>query len=300
MPLRLAPAVLLLALGCAAPVPPPATSPLPGPDPALQETLRGLVEGFEGEVGVYVRHLLTGATAEVRADETFPTASLIKVPLLIGVFDAEARGALDLDAPLVYHDSLRRSDGDDLAAYLPTGARIAPIKLAFLMTALSDNTASVWLQDTIRPETINAWLERHGFERTRLNSRTPGREEAFRQWGWGQTSPREIAELMVWIREGRAVSPEASARMYRLLSGSFWHEEGLAPLPPTLQVASKQGAVRRSRSEVMVVESPSGPYVLAVITRNQADESWGADNAGFVLLREVSDALYRHFNPPPS
>jgi hypothetical protein len=50
----------LLALGCAAPVPLPATSPLPGPDPALQETLLGLVEGFEGEVGVYVRHLQHG------------------------------------------------------------------------------------------------------------------------------------------------------------------------------------------------------------------------------------------------
>ena len=111
------------------------------------------------------------------------------------------------------------------------------------------------------------------------------------------TSPREMAELLVSVREGRAVSRAASESMYRLMKGSYWYEEALSGIPPWAGAASKQGAVNRSRSEVLLVESPSGPYVIAVITKNQQDESWGADNAGYVLLRRASWAAWHHFNP---
>ena len=111
------------------------------------------------------------------------------------------------------------------------------------------------------------------------------------------TSPREIAKLLVMVREGRAVSREASESMYRLMKGSYWYDEALAGIPPHVGVASKQGAVNRSRSEVLLVESPSGPYVVAVITKDQQDQSWTPDNAGYVLLRRASWAVYHHFNP---
>jgi len=84
-------------------------------------------------------------------------------------------------------------------------------QLAFLMLALSDNHASLWIQGLLGGgEVVNAWMAEHGFEHTRVNSRTPGRADAQAEYGWGQTSPREIAETLVMLREGRAVSPDAS------------------------------------------------------------------------------------------
>jgi beta-lactamase class A len=85
--------------------------------------------------------------------------------------------------------------------------------------------------------------------------------------------------------------------MYRRLTKSHWDDEGLSQIPPTVQVASKQGAVEQSRSEVMVVNAPSGDYVLAVITKNQRDTTYAADNEGHRLIRSVSRAVYEHFNP---
>ena len=64
-----------------------------------------------------------------------------------------------------------------------------------------------------------------------------------------------------------------------------------------MQAASKQGFVDRSRSEVLLVNAPGGDYVLAVITRNQVDESYAADNEGHRLIRAISRAVYAHFNP---
>ena len=45
----------------------------------------------------------------------------------------------------------------------------------------------------------------HGFEHTRVNSRTPGREANQKLYGWGQTTPREMSRLMLMIRDGKAV-----------------------------------------------------------------------------------------------
>jgi beta-lactamase class A len=144
---------------------------------------------------------------------------------------------------------------------------------------------------------VNAWLAANGFDSTRVNSRVPGREADRARMGWGQTTPREMANLLVAIREGRAVSPAASAEMYRHLTRSYWTGEALSQLPPWVQAASKQGAVDRSRSEVVLVNAPSGDYVFAVITRNQRDTTYAATNAGFELLRRVSALLWRHFEP---
>jgi beta-lactamase class A len=293
--------LLLLFGGCAssgpeAGVAAPAAAP-PRPDRVLQRALEEAVRGFGGDVGVYVRHLPTGATASLRADELFPTASMIKVPLLVALFDQVERGRLRLDQELTFADSLRYADYD-LTAKFREGETIPLSQLAFLMVALSDNTASLWIQSLVGGgAAVNRWLEEHGFRGTRVNSRTPGRRPDWEVYGWGQTTPREIAELLVRIRQGRAVTPAASEQMYRLLTKSYWDDKALSALPTTVQAASKQGVVDRSRSEVLLVNAPTGDYVLAVITRNQQDTTHAADNEGFRLLREVSRVVYRHFNP---
>ena len=93
------------------------------------------------------------------------------------------------------------------------------------------------------------------------------------------------------------VSPAASEEMYRILTRIYWNDEALSQLPPTVQAASKQGAVNQSRSEVVLVNAPHGDYFFAVITKNQEDTSWDDDNEGFVLLRDVSRLLWQHFEP---
>ncbi len=265
-------------------------------DPALEAKLAELARQVDGDVGIYVRHLATGRTAALRADETFPTASMIKVPILVGVFDAFRTGRLDPQQSLVFRDSLVYP-GADLVAKLRDSARVPLQKVALHMITTSDNTASLWLQGLVGGAAINGWLAAHGFDSTRVNSRVPGREADRTRMGWGQTTPREMARLVTMIREGRAVSRAASEEMYRYLTRIYWNGEALSQLPPWVQAASKQGAVDRSRSEVVLVNAPSGDYVFAVITRNQRDTTYAAENQGYVLLRRVSALLWREFEP---
>ncbi len=265
--------------------------------PTLESQLRGAAALVRGTVGVYVRHLRTGETVAINADTLFPTASMIKVPILCGVFDRIDQGSLDYHAEMVYRDSLLYAGVDILGSFADS-SKITLSKLVMLMIATSDNTASLWLQYLAGTgTTINAWLERNGYMHTRVNSRTPGREAMRTRYGWGVTTPREMAGLLVQIREGRAVNPGASEEMYRVLSNIYWSGEALSEIPPTVNVASKQGAVDRSRSEVVLVNAPHGDYVFCVITKEQEDTSWQYDNEGYVLLRNVSRILWNHFEP---
>lgn len=266
-------------------------------DKKLEAKLQTVLKDFRGDVGVYVRHLPSGRSAALRADELFPTASLVKVPIMLALFEKFNSGELDYHGSLVYRDSLLY-EGEDILGSFKDGEKIAFGKVAMLMITTSDNTASLWCQALAGTgTTINNWLEARGFHQTRVNSRTEGREEARKQFGWGQTTPREMAELLVMIRERRAVSPAASDEMYRALTRIYWNDEALSQIPPHVQAASKQGAVNRSRSEVVLVNAPSGDYVFCLITKNQQDESWEYNNEGYALIRKVSRLLWQHFEP---
>ncbi len=301
---RLAPLAVLLVLllaGCASTAPRSAAPPWPAPhaDAALQRSVEAIAAGFDGVVGVYVRHLPTGRTASFQADERFPTASMIKVPILVATFDRIEAGDLALDTRLTFRDSLRYiEDTGELFAQLRDSSTVFLHSAVEQMLSASDNTASLWLQALAGGgEAINAWLAAHGFDDTRMNSRTPGRRPDWERYGWGQTTPREMSELMRRIVEGEAVSAAADEEMHRLLTRTHWDDGALSAVPPSVQVASKQGAVSQSRSEVLYVHAPSGPYVFTVITREQGDTRFTPDNEGSERIRAFSRLFWETFEP---
>ena len=266
-------------------------------DSVLLRRLEHRVEGFRGEVGIFVHHLVSGRQAAINGDRVFPTASMIKVPILVTLYDAIDRGEIDPDTLLVFADSLRYP-GEDLLASFRSGESVSLAKVVMLSISFSDNTASLWLQHVAGTGVrINSWLASNGFLHTRMNSRTPGRRANWEEFGWGQTTPREMARLLVMIRQGRAVSTSASEQMYRILTRTFWDGEAVSAVPASVQVASKQGAVNASRSEVLLVNAPHGDYVLCIATNHQVDQSWGRTNEGYELIRDISRIVWQYFEP---
>jgi len=263
----------------------------------LEADLQTLVDSFDGRAGIFVRRLDSGVEIAINADSLFPTASMVKVPILLKTFDLIDRGELAYQQEMIYMDSLYYSD-EDLAGNLKDSAKVKLSALVMLMLTMSDNTASLWLQETAGTGTaINEWLSENGFESTRVNSRTEGRRPDWERYGWGQTTPREMAGLIRLIYEGRAVSPPASEEMYRILTRTYWNDEAVSALPPTVQAATKQGAVSQSKSEVILVNAPSGDYLFCVITDDQTDVGYERRNEGYILIRNVSRLLWQAFEP---
>jgi beta-lactamase class A len=184
----------------------------------------------------------------------------------------------------------------DILGSFKADEKIELSKVMMLMLTMSDNTASLWLQSLAGTGTrINQLLDSMGFRTTRVNSRTPGREANRTMYGWGQTSPREMATLLELIYKKNVVSKTASEKMMRYLGRNFWDDNALSAIPPTIEVFSKNGAVDGSRSEVLLVNKPNRPYVFCIATKNIKDQRWTTDNEAWQLARKISAVLWKHF-----
>ena len=266
-------------------------------DTQLQQKLEEYTKDFRGTAGVYVFNTKTGKQAGVNADTIFPTASIVKIPILVGLFDKINEGELKLNDSLIYRDS-RQYGGSGLMQFYKDSTLTDLRTLAALMITYSDNVTSIWSQELAGGgESINPLMEKFGMKHTRVNSKTRGREKNWEKYGWGQTTPREMASLLVKIRNREVVSHAASDEMYRMLSNSFYTDYAISQIPPYIQTAAKQGMVNKSRSEIVLVNAPSGDYVFYIATKNNLDTSWDYGNEAWVLQRKISAMLWKYFEP---
>jgi beta-lactamase class A len=202
------------------------------------------------------------------------------------------KGELKYHQELTYKDSLFYA-GSDLLASLKHNEKVELSKVIMLMLTTSDNTASLWLQSLAGTGTrINQILDSIGYTATRVNSRTPGREAGRDKFGWGQTSPKEMATMFEALANRNLLDTASSEKMLRLLGRNYWDEEALSQIPPDVFVASKNGAVNASRSEAMYVYGKNARYVFCICTKNNKDTSWDSNNEGWELARKVSKLLW--------
>ncbi len=267
-------------------------------DKALQDELYQLTKDYHGTIGIYVQDLKHNRIASINADSIFPTASIVKIPILTGIMQKIESGQLDYHQRITYTDSLFYNEGDDILSNFKPGSTIELSKVMMLMITISDNCASLWLQGLAGGGTrINQILDSIGFKDTRVNSRTPGREANRSQYGWGQSTPREMASFMQRIVQGNILTQASSEKMLRILSRQYWDEEALSQVPPGVFTAAKSGAVDASRTEVLYVNNAANPYIFSIFTKNNTDKSWEYNNEAWVLTRKLSALLWKHFNP---
>jgi len=265
-------------------------------DPVLEKKLQALIADFRGDIGIYVHNLKNHRQVAIQADSIFPTASMVKIPILAGIMRKIEDSQLTYHQPLIYKDSLLY-EGEDILGSFKNNEKIELSKVMMLMLTTSDNTASLWLQSLAGSGTrINEIMDSLGLPNTRVNSRTPGRADQRNKWGWGQTTPREMARLLEKIINHEVISYGASEKMLRLMSRNYWDEEAISRIPADVFIASKSGAVDASRSELLFVNGKKCSYVFCICTKNNRDRSWEPTNEAWELTRKISELLWKYFN----
>ena len=261
----------------------------------LQKNVQALVNDYKGDIGIFIKSLKTGKVVQINADTVFPTASIVKVPILIGIINKIKLGELSYHQEFAYNDSMLYA-GVDILGSFKNGEKIELSKLIMLMLSMSDNTASLWLQKLAGTGTaVNVLMGKNGFVNTYVNSKTAGRENDRTQYGWGQTTPKEMAAIFEKLYNGEILNDSLSKKMIRLLGRNYWDEEALSEIPATIFAASKSGAVDASRSEILLVMAKE-PYILSVFTKNITDQSWNTTNEAWVLFRKLSKIVYEYYS----
>ena len=265
-------------------------------DKKLQSKIEALIKDFGGDIGIYVKNLESGKTVSINSDSIFPTASIVKLPIMVGIMDKINRGELTYHQSLTYRDSLLYA-GVDILGSFKDSEKIDLSKVMMLMLTMSDNTASLWLQSLAGTGTrINEIMDSLGLQHTRVNSRTEGREGYRKQYGWGQTTPEEMARLVEMIVEGRVINPSSGDKMIRMMGRNYWDEAAISQIPAGIFVAGKTGAVNQSRNEIIYVNGNKTRYIFSIFTKNNIDQSWKDENEAWELTRKISALIWDHYS----
>ena len=273
---------------------------------------------FPGTIGIAATNLATGETIAVNGDVRFPTASLIKVAVLVEVYNQIAEGKLRRDIEVTLHDADKAGDETVPLNMLHDGVKLTVSDLANLMIAYSDNTATNLLVGLVGAAAVDRRMASYGLSNTKIFRPTfrDGHADVFpeleKEFGLGMTTPREAARLMQLIAQGKVVSRAICDEMLAILR----KQQDRAMIPRSLPfdrekivVANKTGWDEEKnpdarglrgdvRSDAAYVESPKARYVIAICARRVRDKSPTVDNVALTTGARLSRMVYDYFNAP--
>ena len=268
----------------------------------LAEALMPVIESHEGDVAVCVRSLETGEEFLWRADEPQPTASLIKLAVMVTAYRMADAGELDLQRMVTLTEADKVPGSGILTNQMSAGLQLSVRDAVRLMIRYSDNTATNLVVDQIGLPATAGMMESLGFPNTKLHAKVyrgstsifPDRSQ---KYGLGSTTARETVALLEQIHNGSAASETSCRAMIdHLLSCDDNSKLGLN-LPGGIKLAHKTGAVNSSRTDAGIIYGPSGPIAVCVLTMNNTDKSWKDGNAAHRLCGRIGRIVFDHFNP---
>ncbi len=262
---------------------------------ALHRTLDSLAGAHRGVVGYVVHNLDTGERLELRGDETFPTASLIKVSVLVTVYDLVEKGMLGLDDPMTVL-KIDKVGGSGSLQFMHDNATITVHDATWLMTTISDNTATNLLLDRIIIRRVWEKMEKLGLMHTKVHSKSFLRISSVAmdssvKYGLGVTTPSEMARLFALMSDGKAVSPKADSAMLDILAHNEDFEK-LQRFVTGLDVPHKTGDTDKVRTECGLFPLQSR-IAYCVLTKENTDERYAIDNEAHVMMAHMGNAIVR-------
>jgi serine-type D-Ala-D-Ala carboxypeptidase (penicillin-binding protein 5/6) len=266
---------------------------------SLADRLQPLIQGHQGTVAVAVKHLKTGETFAHQADTPMPTASLIKLAIMVEAYRQASEGKINLDDKVTLAADDKVPGSGILTTHFSAGTTIALRDAVRLMIAYSDNTATNLVLAKIGLPATAETMERLGLPNTKVHSFVyrPGSTifpERSKEFGLGSTTAGEMIKLLDELYAKKLVTPAACDEMLAHLRTC---EDKRIPklLPAGTKVAHKTGSVAAVRTAAGIIEAKSGPIALCVLTRDNKDQRWTDDNAAEVLTSKIARAVFEHF-----
>jgi beta-lactamase class A len=240
------------------------------------------------EVGVAAREIESGKSWAINGGAPFPAASTIKAAILVALYRAVDAGRVDFDQKVTV-EAAAKVPGSGVLTWMAEGLALPLRDLAYLMIAISDNTASNLVIDAVGMEAVRATIADLGLRGTALNRRFIGRlPDRGMPENW--TTATDLANLVAAISTNRAASPASCAAMRATLALQQHRARIPRLLPERFAYAGKTGSLPEIVHDAGLVTTPRGTLALAVLTRGNADP-WAADELiGRVAWAAIGDA----------
>ena len=242
--------------------------------------------------GVLVRATDGETFLERDADVAFPSASVIKVPLLMTLYADAAEGRIDLERQVAVGE---RVDGSGVLRDLRDVTTLSLRDLAALTIGLSDNTATNRLIEVVGTERVATRLTEWGSQGTALRRRMYDFEAAKRGLENVATA-RDLVVLLERLVAGTCVDRATSDACLAVMERCQDDTKLRRFLAPDAKVPSKSGTLDHSRNDVAVFRGPSR-VVCAAVFMSEVNDHLAAEQALGLIGRGA--ALAAGMTVPP-
>lgn len=253
--------------------------------PALRQELINLSELYpQVQPAVYVYDYDTENYVDINADKSYPTASIIKIPVLIDVFKSIEAGQFSLSDKIPMTDYYKTEGSGSLQF---KGERAYTIDdLARLMITESDNSATNMLIAKVGSMTdINQLIRDWGLKSTYLQTWLPD------LGGTNKTTAREMATMLYNIDENEnLLSEESRAKIFGYMG--HVHNDRLiqAGLGEGAIFLHKTGDIGSMLGDAGIVIAPNGKKYIVVILANRPHNNI----AGKEYIVKASEIIYNY------
>lgn len=235
-----------------------------------------------------VKDFSTGKTVSFNEGLVVPSASLIKVPVMIEAFRQIRSGVLSPDQRL----SIKSEEVVPFSVleFLDCGNSYTLLDLIRLMIVYSDNTAANILMELVGMDNVNACIRDLGLKETKLQrkmmdseSRKAGKEN--------YTTAGEMADIMIRLYQGEILDKESSEQMLAIMKGQGDECMMRVDLPDEMVIARKSGELENLNHEIAIVYGKQGDYLYVFFV-------WDArsNNDSRQILQRTSKIVYDYFD----
>ena len=263
----------------------------------LDKYLQPIVSKFPGSVSVAVKHLTSDESYDLNPNRVMPTASLIKLPIMVEVYRQAAAGSLSLNDRLTLKDADKVPGSGVLTTHFNEGTSISVQTAVRLMITFSDNTATNLVLDKIGIAATNTAMKEFGLSETKINAQVFRRDtsilpERSNKYGLGSTTASEMLRLLELLHQRQLVGPQQSDAMLGHLRNCHDESKCAQQLPTEVSFAHKTGETSRVVCDAGIIESDHGGIAICVLT------SWSENDLAAKAKRlcgEIARSSYHYF-----
>jgi hypothetical protein len=257
----------------------------------LEDDLRAMLATRPGTWGVYARHLDTGETVAIRADEVMPAQSSVKVCVLL-TYTKRIRLGNDERDRRVTLLSEDHEMGSGVLRFLAPGLSPTLDDLAWLMIVLSDNIATrALIRELGGREVVNAEMVALGVPKLRLHDSLQQGASYF------TATPHDLAEVYTHLDEHareilyRVEKVDFLPRRIPHVSAAIDHG-----LTAPVRVYGKAGWGARECVDAGLFETDECSWVIAAMAKDLPGLWQQTDDEGPRTLADIGETIYATWN----
>lgn len=229
--------------------------------------IQKIVDEYRGVIGIHSVSLgENGEVFALNSLDTFPTASIIKVPMLMEYYRKIEAGELDPDENIMLLKEYI-CGGSGVLQHLTTGkTKLTLEDYVTLMIISSDNVATNLVYDKVGNDDVNKLLHGLGIKGTKLSRKMQAYRDIASE-NENITTPEDMTKLLSSLYLARGVSDYIAKKTIEKLM--IW-KEGIIrdAIPDGIDVADKSGWMGGVHCNTGIVYNSKNPYVVTIMFKH--------------------------------